>query len=255
MCYLSAEFLIGRSWYKTLSTWASTTSSGRPSRSRLDFNEWSIRKKSRARQRRVGRSRLFMESLATLGVPAIGYGFARVRHLRPGNRDGWQMEVTDKWLRWGNPWEVALRDLLSGEVRGWTGHTTTDGRYRVRWIPNRVVTVRPARCRASATGRTTNLLRCGRPRRPSSFDFAASTAAIPSARSRRGGIREPDQVLYPNDRVTQGKQLRLEQQYFFVSCSLRPCCRCTCALVTRSAVHQHFVAQLNDTHPSIAGRN
>src|SRR5688572_30950469 len=84
----------------------------------------------------------YMDSLATLQIPAIGYGIRYEFGIFDQQiRDGWQHEVTDKWLRLGNPWEVPRYDIehmvkLGGRTEG---YTDSAGRYRVRWIPERVV--------------------------------------------------------------------------------------------------------------------
>src|SRR5262249_45414562 len=83
----------------------------------------------------------FLDSLATLGIPSLGYGiryefgiFAQALH------DGWQAEVTDKWLRLGNPWEIPRPEIVC-EVKlgGRTETQVIDGKYRVTWIPDRIV--------------------------------------------------------------------------------------------------------------------
>ena len=82
----------------------------------------------------------FLESLATLDLPAIGYGLRYEFGIFDQEiRDGWQVEVTDKWLRHGNPWEIAASgDLVSGEIRRpHRAYVDDDGRYRVRWVPDR----------------------------------------------------------------------------------------------------------------------
>ncbi len=84
----------------------------------------------------------FMDSLATLQIPAIGYG---IRYefgiFDQVIRDGWQVEVTDKWLRFGNPWEIPRPEIVYDVSFGGRSEAYQDGRghYRVRWIPSRVV--------------------------------------------------------------------------------------------------------------------
>ena len=165
--------------------------------------------------------------------------------------------MTDKWLRWGNPWEVALPEI-SYQVKfgGRTeAYRDVDGRYRVRWIPNRVVNGTP--CEMPGLGyrvETTNLLRLWKAEATESFDFAAfNLGDYYRAVQAKVASENLTKVLYPNDRLTQGKQLRLEQQYFFVSCSLQDMLRLHLrARDPLERFHEHFVAQLNDTHPSIA---
>ncbi len=118
-----------------------------------------------------------MDSLATLGVPAIGYG---IRYefgiFDQAIRDGWQVERTDKWLRFGNPWEI-VRSEVTCEVPfgGRTLHEHDEhGRYRVRWLPDRVV--RGVASDAPVPGyraATANLLRLWKAEAAESFDFEA----------------------------------------------------------------------------------
>ncbi len=199
----------------------------------------------------------FMESLATLQVPAIGYG---IRYefgiFDQAIRDGWQVETTDKWLRWGNPWEVP-RPHIAYDV-GFGGRTegTTDpdGRWRVRWIPDRVV--RGVAHDTPVVGyrvNTVNLLRLWKSEACESFDFAAfNQGDYWGAVLEKVASENLSKVLYPNDEPEAGKRLRLEQQYFFVSCSLQDMIRMSLAAGGRvDAFHDLFAAQLNDTHPAV----
>jgi starch phosphorylase len=200
----------------------------------------------------------YMDSLATLNVPAIGYG---IRYefgiFDQAIRDGWQVELTDKWLRFGNPWEI-VRSEITYDVKlgGRTEHGHDDaGRYRVRWVPDRVV--RGTAYDTPVPGYrvpTTNLLRLWKAEAAESFDFAAFNLG-----DYYGAVHEKiasetiSKVLYPNDEPEAGKQLRLEQQYFFVSCSLQDMLRLHGMRgKTLSDLASHWAAQLNDTHPSIA---
>jgi len=84
----------------------------------------------------------YMDSLATLNVPAIGYGIRYEFGIFDQMiRDGWQVETTDKWLRFGNPWEIVRSEVTFDVKLG--GHTETyrdeEGRHRVRWLPEKVV--------------------------------------------------------------------------------------------------------------------
>ena len=200
----------------------------------------------------------YLDSLATLEIPAVGYG---VRYefgiFDQVIRDGWQSEQTDQWLRLGNPWEIR-RSELTFEV-GLGGHTESfadeNGRYRVRWIPHR--TVRGVAYDTPIVGyrvNTCNLLRLWRAEAVASFEFAAfNVGDYYGAVDAKIFSENITKVLYPNDEPVQGKQLRLEQQYFFVSCSLRDMIRiCLRFLTGLEHFHEHFAIQLNDTHPAIA---
>jgi glycogen phosphorylase len=159
----------------------------------------------------------YRDSLATLNVPAIGYG---IRYefgiFNQAIRDGWQVELTDKWLRFGNPWEL-VRSEIAFDVR-FGGHTqpyqNAQGRYCVRWIPERVV--RGVAYDTPVPGYrvpTTNLLRLWKAEAAESFDFAAFNVG-----DYYGAVHEKiasetiSKVLYPNDEPEAGKQLRLAQQ-------------------------------------------
>jgi starch phosphorylase len=200
----------------------------------------------------------YLDSLATLEIPSIGYG---VRYefgiFDQAIRDGWQVEVTDKWLRLGNPWEIP-RPEMAYDVKfgGRTeGYTDEKGRYRVLWVPHR--TVRGVAYDTPILGykvNTCNLLRLWKAEAVESFDFDAFNVGDYYGAVHEKVVTENiTKVLYPNDEPIQGKQLRLEQQYFFVSCSLQN----MLWMLERfggdiKRFHEKFAIQLNDTHPSIA---
>jgi glycogen phosphorylase len=200
----------------------------------------------------------YMDSLATLNVPAVGYG---IRYefgiFDQAIRDGWQVEVADKWLRFGNPWEIIRREHTFDVKFGGRTESYQDaqGRYRVRWVPERVV--RGVAYDTPVPGYrvpTTNVLRLWRAEAAESFDFAAfNVGDYYGAVHEKVASETISKVLYPNDEPEAGKELRLEQQYFFVSCSLQDMIR---LLVRRGKplgeLHLYWAAQLNDTHPSIA---
>jgi len=200
----------------------------------------------------------YMDSLATLNVPAVGYG---IRYefgiFDQAIRDGWQVELTDKWLRFGNPWEI-VRSEITFEVK-FGGHSEAyhdeKGRYRVRWVPEKVVKgVAYDTPVPGYRGPTTNLLRLWRAEATESFDFAAFNVGDYYGAVDEKVISETiSKVLYPNDEPEAGKQLRLAQQYFFVSCSLQDMIRLLLLRgKTLGELHSYWAAQLNDTHPSIA---
>jgi starch phosphorylase len=200
----------------------------------------------------------FMDSLATLQIPAIGYGiryeygiFDQVIH------DGWQVETSDTWLRYGNPWEVRRPNIcFEIKVGGYTEtYTDRQGRQRVRWVSND--TFRGVAFDTPIPGHgvnTVNLLRLWAAEAPESFDFQTfNQGDYVGAVMRKVRSETVSKVLYPNDDVDSGKRLRLIQQYFFVSCSLQDMVRIH--LTTGrplEAFHEKFAAQLNDTHPTIA---
>ena len=204
----------------------------------------------------------FLDSLATLEIPSLGYG---IRYefgiFQQEIADGWQIEKTDKWLRFGNAWELpraewAVEVKLGGRTEKYTDH---EGRLRVRWLPARIVNGVPydtpilgyrastRRIRfASGAGGSAGL---GGSTSPSSI---AATTTAPSIRKWFPGETSAS-VLYPNDEAIQGKELRLEQQYFFVCCSLQDMLRILkVQQIPLNRFHEKFAVQLNDTHPAVA---
>ena len=200
----------------------------------------------------------YMDSLATLNIPAIGYG---IRYefgiFDQAIRDGWQVELTDKWLRFGNPWEI-VRAEIAFEVKlgGRTEHGRDEhGQYHVRWIPDHVV--RGVAYDTPVPGYQApiaNLLRLWKAEATESFDFEAfNVGDYYRAVNEKIASETISKVLYPNDEPEIGKRLRLGQQYFFVSCSLQDMIRLHLATGKRlDEFDAWWAAQLNDTHPSIA---
>ena len=200
----------------------------------------------------------YMDSLSSLDVTAIGYGIRYEFGIFDQEiRDGWQTEVTDKWLRNGNPWEIP-RPEVTCEVR-FGGHTEKwlddHGRFRVRWVPRDVV--RGVAYDTPILGyrvRTCNYLRLWKAEAVESFDFEAfNHGDYYRAVEDKMASENITKVLYPNDEVAQGKILRLQQQFFFVSCSLQDIIRLHGLLGKPiERLHETWAAQLNDTHPAIA---
>ncbi|WP_343277577.1 glycogen/starch/alpha-glucan phosphorylase [Kamptonema sp. UHCC 0994] len=199
----------------------------------------------------------FLDSLATLEIPAIGYGI----RYEFGIFDQWivdgaQVERPDKWLRFGNPWEIRRPELMVEVDFG--GHTETyvdeNGQHRVRWVPERKIVGTPFDTPvAGYNNNTVNTLRLWRAGASEEFDFQIFDSGnyVGSVTDKIFG-ENISKVLYPNDNTSQGKQLRLEQQYFFVSCSLQDIIakyRKTNHNFDR--FHEKVSLQLNDTHPSI----
>src|ERR687885_1142238 len=200
----------------------------------------------------------FLDSLATLEIPAIGYGIRYEFGIFDQRiKNGAQVEYPDKWLRFGNPWEIR-RPELTVEVN-YGGHTEAyqngEGNYRVRWIPQRKVVGTPYDTPVPGyNNNTVNVLRLWRAGASEEFDFRVfDSGDYVGSVTTKIFSENISKVLYPNDNTSQGKQLRLEQQYFFVSCSLQD------IIKTYRRNHQNFdqfhdkfAIQLNDTHPSIA---
>lgn len=200
----------------------------------------------------------YMDSLATLEVPAIGYGIRyEFGMFEQEIRNGWQVERTDKWLALGNPWEIPRPEGFVEVKLG--GHTKSyqddKGNYRVRWVPARVVKGVPYDTPIVGYGvNNCNFLRLWRAEAADSFDFEAfNQGDYYKAVEEKIFSENISKVLYPNDEPMQGKQLRLEQQYFFVSCSLYDMIRIHhYKKIGLEKFSETFCAQLNDTHPTLA---
>jgi starch phosphorylase len=200
----------------------------------------------------------YLDSLATLEIPSVGYGIRYEFGIFDQEiRDGWQVEVTDKWLQKGNPWEIVRPNVAYYVAFG--GHTQSEtdpqGRLRVQWIPAHMV--KGVACDTPMLGfrvNTCNTLRLWKSEAVESFDLQDFNAGDYYQAVQEKVISETlSKVLYPNDEPEAGKRLRLAQQYFFVSCSLQDMLRLLDLKgepVGRFA--DMFAAQLNDTHPSIA---
>jgi starch phosphorylase len=199
----------------------------------------------------------YLDSLASLEIPAIGFGI-RYEHgiFNQVIQDGRQVEMTDNWLHLGNPWEIS-RPEVEFEVK-LGGHTESyrdaDDHYRVRWVPHRVVKGTPYDTPISGYRvNTCNTLRLWKAEACESFDFQAfNVGDYYGAVEEKVASENLTKVLYPNDEQAAGKALRLEQQYFFVSCSLQNLIRIH--LETGGQLKhfdRYWAIQLNDTHPSI----
>ncbi|HMI75738.1 MAG TPA: glycogen/starch/alpha-glucan phosphorylase [Steroidobacteraceae bacterium] len=200
----------------------------------------------------------FIDSLATLEIPAVGYG---IRYefgiFHQEIVDGWQVEKTDKWLRFGNPWELKRPEWAVEVKFGGSADPYVDeqNRLKIRWVPHKTVIGVPYD--TPILGYKTNnanTLRLWRSEAPESFDFAIfNSGDYYGAVNQKVESENLSKVLYPNDEQARGKELRLEQQYFFVSCSLQDMMR---ILRTQKLpvdqFHEKFAVQLNDTHPAVA---
>ena len=200
----------------------------------------------------------FLDSMATLEIPALGYGIRYEFGIFDQDIvDGWQVEKTDKWLRFGNPWEIARPEWAVGVKFG--GHTEhymdEHGRQHTAWIPDKTVNGIPYDTPVLGyRNNTANTLRLWSAEAPESFDFAVFNRGDYYGAVIKKIISENlSKVLYPNDEPMQGKALRLEQQFFFVSCSLQDMLRIIrVQKIPLTRFHEKFAIQLNDTHPAIA---
>ena len=200
----------------------------------------------------------FMDSLATLDIPAIGYGIRYEYGIFDQQiRDGWQVESTDNWLRLGNPW--ALERPEDGFEVKLGGHTETrsdaKGRLSVKWIPKKLVRGVPHDTPILGyRTNTVNTVRLWAARAVESFDFGTfNQGDFVGAVAEKVSSENISKILYPNDEDVQGKELRLAQQFFFVSCSLQHILGIqTSQNRPLAELHRNFAIQMNDTHPAIA---
>jgi starch phosphorylase len=200
----------------------------------------------------------FIDSLATLEIPTLAYG---IRYefgiFHQDIVDGWQVEKTDKWLTLGHPWDIARPEwAVEVKLGGCTERYTDDlGRLRVQWVAAKTVNGVPYDTPILGyRNYTANTLRLWRAEAPESFDFAVfNRGDYYGAVNQKVVSENLSKVLYPNDEQVRGKELRLEQQYFFVSCSLQDMFRILSVQgIPIERFHEKFAVQLNDTHPSIA---
>jgi starch phosphorylase len=200
----------------------------------------------------------YLDSLATLERLALGYGIRYEFGIFDQEiHDGWQCEITDKWLHRGNPWEIAKPDVTYYvNFGGYTEFYRDDaGAERVRWIPDRVI--KGMAYDTPIQGyrvNTCNTLRLWSSEACESFDFQTfNTGDYYTAVGEKVFSETLTKVLYPNDEPEIGKRLRLAQQYFFVSCSLQDMLHLLDILgQPPQRFPEKFAVQLNDTHPSIA---
>lgn len=199
----------------------------------------------------------YMDSLATLQIPALGYGIRYEYGIFDQDFvNGWQVERPDDWLRFGSPWEIARPEFTStvrlyGRVEHRIGG---NGTYRPRWVGHRLVLGVPYDIPMTAYGATNvNLLRLWSARAAVTFDLDAFNRGGFIEAIREKALSETiSKVLYPDDRHEAGRELRLIQQYFFVACTLEDILRRFDRSNDRiEALPDKVAIQLNDTHPSL----
>ncbi len=259
--YLSLEFLIGRLLFDSLSN-LGILDIAREALTELGVDLERIRRlEPDAALGNGGLGRLaacFMESMSTLGVAAHGYGI-RYEHglFRQAIVDGWQQEQTENWLDFGNPWEFERPEVIYPISFGGHVETVQDagGQPKQVWWPGE--TVRAVAYDTPVVGwrgASVNTLRLWRARameelhleRFNAGDHLGAVAEVARAES-------ISRVLYPADSTEAGQELRLRQEYFFVSASLQDLMRRHLNMHdTLLNLADSAAIQLNDTHPSIA---
>ncbi|MBV8759469.1 MAG: glycogen/starch/alpha-glucan phosphorylase [Deltaproteobacteria bacterium] len=250
--YLSAEYLIGPQLGSNLMALGLTDEARGAMRKLGSSLEEIVAHEEEPGLGNGGLGRLaacFMDSLATLNIPAVGHGIRYEFGIFDQDiRDGWQVEHTDRWLRRGNPWEI--RRYENEMTIGFGGHV--EG---TRWVPERFVKGVPYDVPVAGYATpTTNFLRLWSAVASEEFDLDAfQVGEYWRAVDEKIRSENLTKVLYPNDTSPAGKQLRLEQQYFFVSCALQDTLR---ILLRAGATLQQLpdvaAIQLNDTHPTLA---
>jgi glycogen phosphorylase len=258
--YFSLEFLIGRLLFDALSN-LGLVATARAALHDLGVDFDLLRKlEPDAALGNGGLGRLaacFMESMATLAIPAHGYG---IRYdygsFRQALKDGWQIELPEDWLSSGNPWEFERPEVsytvgFGGSVDVEQG---ADGTARYVWTPaekvNAVAYDTPI---AGWRGRHVNTLRLwsARATDPLSLeDFNRGDHV--GAQAEKVRLEAISRVLYPSDETAAGHELRLRQEFFFASASLQDLLRRHKAQHgDLSSLADHVSIQLNDTHPVI----
>ncbi|KAF3886459.1 MULTISPECIES: glycogen/starch/alpha-glucan phosphorylase [Nostocales] len=261
VCYLSAEYLIGPQLSKNLTNVGMYEQARQVVREVTGLDLYDLlEQEDEPGLGNGGLGRLaacFLDSLSTLEIPAVGYGIRYEYGIfQQTIRNGTQVEVPDRWLRFGNPWEIPRPDYTM-EVK-FGGHTEayTDerGRYQVRWIPQKTILGTPYDTpMVGYNSNTVNTLRLWSAKASEDFNLQIfNSGDFANAVADKVYSENITKVLYPNDNNYQGRELRLMQEYFFVSCSLQD--------IIRTYLRGHnnfdqfpnkFAIQINDTHPAI----
>ncbi|MGC6424435.1 MAG: glycogen/starch/alpha-glucan phosphorylase [Lentimonas sp.] len=200
----------------------------------------------------------FLDSLATLDLPAIGYGIHYEFGLfRQEFNDGYQIEHPDAWMVKGCPWEI-MRPNYSQEVQlfGRVEHQMDDkGVFHPKWVDYKTIEGVPYDIGIVGHGaETVNFLRLWDSKSTKEFDLSVFNEGgyVEAVRDKAMG-ETISKVLYPNDSTENGKELRLIQQYFFVTCSLKDIIRrFQLAHSDWAEFPKYNALQLNDTHPAVA---
>ncbi|MGP1522927.1 MAG: glycogen/starch/alpha-glucan phosphorylase [Treponema sp.] len=201
----------------------------------------------------------FLDSLATLNYPAVGYGIRyRYGMFEQRIENGFQVEYPDNWLKYRDPWEIRRSDaevevLFGGNV---TVRREADGRDYFFLENAERVTATPYDTPIIGYGTdTVNTLRLWEASSPDGFDLQLfNEMHYTRAVAKQNSAEDISRVLYPNDSGPSGKTLRLKQQYFFCSASLQDMIRSYTAVYGEdfSKFADLHVIQLNDTHPVVA---
>jgi starch phosphorylase len=260
--YLSLEFLMGRALGNTLLNLGVTNET---EQAMLDYSlklEEICEHETDAGLGNGGLGRLaacFMDSCATLQLPVMGYGIRyEYGMFRQHIEDGHQIEDPDHWLRDGNPWEVERSEYTQRVHFGGRSDSYRDaqGVLRMHWVDTCDVLAVPYDMPiVGYRNHTVNTLRLWRATATDEFDLSEFNAGSYTESVRdKNNAEHITMVLYPNDISENGKELRLRQQYFLASASLKDVLRRWQSLghVEFAQFAQDNVFQMNDTHPTIA---
>ncbi|XP_072023155.1 glycogen phosphorylase, brain form-like [Amphiura filiformis] len=203
----------------------------------------------------------FLDSMATLGLAAYGYGIRYDYGIFTQKiRNNVQVEEPDDWLRYGNPWEKARPEyMIPINFYGRTEHK--DG--KTRWVDTQIVYAMPYDSPVPGyRNNTVNTMRLWSAKSPNTFDLKFfNDGEYVQAVLDRNVAENISRVLYPNDNVVEGKELRLKQEYFMVAATLQDIIRrfksskfgCRDPVRTSfDAMPEKVAIQLNDTHPAMA---
>jgi glycogen phosphorylase len=200
----------------------------------------------------------FLDSLATLDLPAIGYGIHYQYGLfKQEFRNGYQVELPDDWMKYGTPWEIVRPEHTTEiEIYGEVENVfDAVGNYVPKWTGTKKLMGIPYDIPVPGYGTTTvNFLRLWSSKAAEDFNFEAfNRGGYEEAVRDKNASETVSKVLYPNDNTESGKELRLIQQYFFVACSLKDIIRrFRRSNEDWSEFPEKVAVQLNDTHPAIA---
>jgi glycogen phosphorylase len=259
ICYLSLEFLMGRAMGNNVINLLMDDTC-RQAMQRLGL-DWDVLRDIEvdAALGNGGLGRLaacFLDSMATLKLPAIGYG---IRYdygiFKQRIENGYQVEEPDNWLRYGNPWEIPHPEYsypvhFEGHVQNVRGGS--DGKWR--WVDTRPIIGMPYDTPiVGFGGSTVNTLRLWTANATQEFDFQNfSRGSYVEAVEDKVMAENLTKVLYPSDAIYAGRELRLRQQYFFVSCSLQDIFRRFKSDANNwDQFPDKVFVQMNDTHPAL----
>jgi glycogen phosphorylase len=259
VAYLSAEYLLGRQLGNNLLATGLTDIAGEAlAACGLDLDEVrALEVEPGLGNGGLGRlAACFIDSLATMGVPNVGYGIRYEYGIfRQTFVDGRQVEQADSWLSLGSPWEFPHPE--AAQTISFAGHTETyddEGVTRTRWVPAWNVQAVPYNYMVPGyhNGRV-NTLRLWSAQATQGFDLRTFNSGDYQEAVRAQTYAENiSKVLYPEDSTPQGKELRLQQQYFFVAASISDFVN---LILPRNfdltRLSERVIFQLNDTHPVI----